>query len=351
MLWDRLKRLFAKTEQDEEEEEEGAGTEVLPDPIYLEPDQNPWGVPVLDLRPITLRLTTMSGNHECAVNSSSFGRDDGTGFIGVEPEIDCVIPVGLRFPIDGVLADGALFLPEVMEHKWAIFYHRGRMIFVRSWTRQVTAIAEVQTHGDFAEIVNVRGTFLAGEASPSITVQTLEFLLRTHVLDLPYPLPLPEGFARDVKAAAVAAFAVAGDLAHFATWHAVPAEPIAKTVRSTSLLHFAVLRGDTAKIRELIQSGVPPGLIAKDGTTPLMLASEKRDREGVSLLLERGADAGAADARGFTALHRAAELGEFEIAELLLRNGASPLAEAGGHTPLSLAKLRGEARLVALLSR
>ncbi len=346
MLWDRLKRFFTDTD-----EENKVGAEALLEPILLEPDQNPWGVPVFDLRPVTLTLTSMSQSAECAANATSFGRDDGTGFIGVAPEIDSVIPVGLRFPIDGVLADGALFLPEVMEHKWAIYYHRGQMIFVRSWTRQVVAIAEVRLDGDFAEITSVRGTFLGGETSPSITVRTLEFLLRTHVLALPYPLPLPEAFAVDVKAAAVAAFGVAGNLAHFATFYPIPPEPIAKPVRSISVLHFAVLRGDTAKIRELLQSGVPPGLAAKDGTTPLMLAAEKRDQEGVALLLDRGADASAADARGFTALHRAAEMGEFEIAELLLLRGASPLAEAGGHTALSLAKLQGEARMVALLSR
>jgi hypothetical protein len=46
----------------------------------------------------------------------------------------------LRFPIDRMLADGVLFSPSAMEHKWAIFYHQRRILCVRSWLRWVHVV-------------------------------------------------------------------------------------------------------------------------------------------------------------------------------------------------------------------
>ena len=116
----------------------------LPQIPWIDAGQNPWGVPVLDVRPVTLCMLSTSTNPQCAVNAISFGGEDGTCFIGVEPEPATSVPAALRYPIDRYLADGALFLPRAMEQKWAIFLHRGRVIFVRSWTRQVTAVADVE---------------------------------------------------------------------------------------------------------------------------------------------------------------------------------------------------------------
>ena len=59
-------------------------------------------------------------------NLLSFGRDDGTGFINSAPVTTQSITTELTFRIAKVLADGALFIPRVMEHKWALYYTRGK---------------------------------------------------------------------------------------------------------------------------------------------------------------------------------------------------------------------------------
>lgn len=82
-----------------------------------------------------------------------------------------------------------------------------------------------------------------------------------------------------------------------------------------------------------------------------MNAVQAKSLEKVSFLLDRGADVDARDGRGFTALHRAAEMGQLDLLVTLLEHGASPELEAEGHTPLSLARARGESAIVARLSR
>lgn len=106
MVWDRLKRWFTP-----DRDKEGARTPEVPQVRWLEPAENPWDVPVLDVRPITLGWLSTTQDPQCAANAMSFTQDDGTGFIGVQPQVTRQIPVRLRFPIDHTLVDGALFIP------------------------------------------------------------------------------------------------------------------------------------------------------------------------------------------------------------------------------------------------
>jgi hypothetical protein len=140
----------------------------------LEPSDNPWGVPVLDVRPVTLTTISTSADRKCAENATSFVQDDGIGFIGIEPPGTRNVTVGLRFPIDRMLADGALFIPTEMEHKWAIYFHRGQLLFIRSWLRQVQAVAFTQSHGDYIEITALRGAFVAPDEESSFSVRVLD---------------------------------------------------------------------------------------------------------------------------------------------------------------------------------
>jgi hypothetical protein len=113
---------------------------------WIDAGDNPWGVRMLDVQPVTLTMLSSSLDPQCAANAVSFGQDDGTSFIGEQPPVSRVVEARLRFPIDRVLADGVLFTPLEMEHKWALFYHGGQIICVRSWLRKVQATAQVEQH-------------------------------------------------------------------------------------------------------------------------------------------------------------------------------------------------------------
>lgn len=375
MLWDKLKHALRRKED---------SAPQSPDISWVEAADNPWGVRVLDVRPLTLTMLSASSDPQCAANVVSFEQDDGIGFIGKGPPVTRSVEANLRFPIDRLLADGVLFMPREMEQKWALFYHRGEIICVRSWLRQVQAIARVGEYQDHVDVTAVRGTLTAEDEDPELTLRLLDYLLRSHALDIVYPAPLPVGMEKEPQAAAAWCMSMFGNRALFATPHQVVRRDPDKPLRTHSLLHIAVARGNAPMIEAKLAAGVPIDLLAGDGlpplhwalacddpaimtllldrgsqvdvrsaegATPLMNAVQSASLEKVTFLLDHGADVNARDRRGFTALHRAAEMGQVDLTRMLLDRGASPNPEAEGRTPRSLAEMRGEAGIVALLSQ
>lgn len=374
MPWNRMKRFFSGREEPEPER---------PAVQWIEASDNGFGVRMLDVRPITQTMILASGVKEHAANAGSFGQDDGTVFIGQEPREERVVEASVRFPVDRVLADGVLFAPQEMEHKWAIFHHGGRIYFVRSWTREVVAVADLVQRDDHVEITSIRGTLAYEDESAEYTARLVDFLLRSHGLRVVHPAPLPppeDGMSPED--AARWCLSMFGRLAWCATWEEVRELAPDRPLRSNSLLHIAVARGDRAGIEEQLAAGVPIDLLATDGlaplhwaltcpdtsimelllergspvdvrsaeeATPLMNAVQEGSVERVSLLLDHGAEIDAQDHRGFTSLHRAAERGHVEIARALLERGGSASIAAEGHTPLSLSEGRGHAEIVKLL--
>ena len=160
-MWDSFRCLFKGKVQGAQD-----GGQQIPDVPWIEAADNPWNVRLLDVRPVTQHMLSTSKNPLFATNAISFLQDDGTGFIGVPPASDRMIPAELRYNVDPCLVEGILFRPEAMEHKWAIFYHGGRILVIRSWLRQVQVVADVASANDYALIHSVRGTFTEDDEPP-----------------------------------------------------------------------------------------------------------------------------------------------------------------------------------------
>jgi ankyrin repeat protein len=89
---------------------------------------------------------------------------------------------------------------------------------------------------------------------------------------------------------------------------------------------------------------------AAQSDTRLADAVKNADTLAVRSLLLKHVDVNAPGADGMTALHWAAELDEIDVASLLVGAGANPKAVTRyGVTPLALACIRGNARLIDLL--
>jgi hypothetical protein len=367
-----FKKFFGKTDKPE------ADTPIL---NWIDASDNPWGIKLLDLRPITQGMLSTSQDPQMAANAVSYNSDDGTSFINQEPESGNEITAEISFPTDPMLAPGVLFIPEVMENKWAIFFHQDTIIFVRSWLRKVIVTAETSQQNGRLYINKIKGLF-SNDDEPELTRSIVKFLLISHVIGEIFPAPLPGNLSSDLKSAGLWAMSTYGNMAHVGTFTANFEGSTQSPIRSHSLLHIAVARNDLNEINLQIEGGIPINILAADGLAPLhwSLASEDlqamqhliklgadpnvRSIEGatpmmnavqsnkvhcLNLLIASGADVNARDNRGFTSLHRAAEMGHAEIVEILLNNNAEPNIEAEGHTPLSLAKGRGEKRIVSLL--
>ncbi len=365
-MWDRIKRALGRK----------------PRVKWIEAADNPWGVRVLDVRPVTQTAQLVSTDRQCAENAVSFSRDDGTSFIGEEPPVARTVEADLRYPVDRLLADGVLYVPYDMDNLRALFFHNGQIIVVDSWTRKVQALARVEAQQDQILVTAVHGVFTAEDEDPQFTVRVLDYLLRSHALGVAFPAPLPAAKEKNPDEAANWCMSAFGNLAHYATPHRIAWENPARPLRTLSMLHIATARGDIPGIEARLEAGVPIDIRTKDGqaplhwslvvegtavmrhligrgspvdlrtdagVTPLMDAARMGSADKASLLLDHGADVNACDRLGYTALHRCAEAGHLDVAKLLLRSGASASVEAEGHTPRSLAEARGHTELATAL--
>jgi ankyrin repeat protein len=121
-----------------------------------------------------------------------------------------------------------------------------------------------------------------------------------------------------------------------------------------SALMPAVMRGDLAAVRALLDRGADPngatGATTGHRMVPLSWAARAGHNEIVDLLVERGADPDRGDTLGFTPLSGAVMAGKVETARRLLAAGADPNGSLnGGMSLLAFAVTRDDKEMVRLL--
>lgn len=348
---------------------------------WIEAADNPYGKRLLDLRPLTQSLLSASPNTQMAENALSYDGEDGTSFIGQTPANAAVIEGRLSYTIDARLQPGVLFTPRRMEHKWAIFFNDDTIRFVHSWMRQVQASARTIQKDNKLIICDITGT-LSDYSSAEFTRSSLHFLLLSHTLGQVTPVPLPPALADSPRLAGLWAFFTYGTMAETGIFEESFRPTVDIPLRSFSLLHVAVAKGDVAEIEKqignglvidcldakghsalhwslshddvtvldkLLSLGADPDCASDEGATPIMNAAQLNRIAHMKTLIKAGGNVNAKDERGFTALHRAAEIGYEPIVAYLLDNGADRTASAQGHTPDTLAELRHHENIVAML--
>jgi ankyrin repeat protein len=130
-----------------------------------------------------------------------------------------------------------------------------------------------------------------------------------------------------------------------------------------SLLEFAIVCGDLAAVKLIIELGEKPTLPADNGFPVLHLAVDRAEestdssrdavKEIIETLIQHGADPNALGMDG-SALHRAAGGGSIDAAQALLKGGAdieSRMLTDGELTPLVFAALMDQPEMVRFLLR
>lgn len=369
-----FKKLFKK-----EKKEETNNEIELP---WINPEENPWGIKLLDLRPITQTMISTSQNQKMAENAISYGGENGATFFGIKPKSDKIIDVNIKISIDKSLQPGVLFTPNTMEHKWAIYFDGEFLIFVRSWLREVIVIAKTTQKNNELFVEKIFGEFTEND-SPEFTKAVLNFLLISHSIGEVVPAPLPKELEASLKGVGIWAFSTYGNMAQVGTFDENYIPKTDKPLRSHSLLHIAVAQGNLKEIENqvkkgaelnglagdglaplhwsiasetigsmqiLLKLGANPNSITDEGATPIMNASQSNKIDKLNLLIKSGATINFKDKRGFTALHRASEMGHIEIVKILLANGADKSIETEGHTALSLATITKQNEIAKLLN-
>ena len=106
--------------------------------------------------------------------------------------------------------------------------------------------------------------------------------------------------------------------------------------------------GDTARLAEAVDAGIPANLTNSAGDSLLILAAYHDHPETVRALIERGADTARVNDRGQTALGAAVFRRSERTVELLLDAGADPAL--GGRSALDIARYFDLTEMVTLLT-
>lgn len=107
--------------------------------------------------------------------------------------------------------------------------------------------------------------------------------------------------------------------------------------------------GETERLAQMIDGGVPVNLTNAAGDSALILAAYRDHPETVRMLLAHGADTERVNDRGQTALGAAVFRQSSDIVIALLDAGADP--HGGGRTALEVAEFFGLAQMSELLLR
>jgi ankyrin repeat protein len=114
----------------------------------------------------------------------------------------------------------------------------------------------------------------------------------------------------------------------------------------------AAMRGDTAKVRQLLKQGADVNAAQGDGMTALHWAAQRGDLDEAKMLLYAGARLEASTRNGsYTPLHVASRVGKVSVIKALLQAGANANAatSSGGATPLHFAAGQGNPDAITAL--
>lgn len=184
--------------------------------IWHEPgDDNPFGIRVLDIRPLTHTLVSTAQNPDIA---ESFGRQrysDGRDLIDAKIESPETVSCALRFPHNGAPLEGIVFKAKSMESKWDIYIYDSVFLFARSWTGDLVYRAWAEVGDDAIAISKIQ----ASANNAEIAARAVYFLLGSHAMGRVLPHPLTTDLSpEETHQIALWSFSVFGNRACYATF-------------------------------------------------------------------------------------------------------------------------------------
>jgi hypothetical protein len=173
---------------------------------WIPPDQNPFGVDLLDCRLLAQSMTSTTKDREVATTFLALRASSGEENRGRSPENAKTYTCDLQYPHSGEAPDGPLFKAKEMEDKWDIYLYDGQLYFDRSWTGLLIYRAAIVFHSQTANVVAVEAPGELVEGDASYPVAAVDYLIRSHLYHLAVPHPLPRDMGRNPRELALFSF-------------------------------------------------------------------------------------------------------------------------------------------------
>lgn len=176
---------------------------------------NPFLVDGFDCYGFVSSMLSTTKDPDIATSFVSLRSADGQTIRGSLPEDSVEIPCSLSYEFGGEMVDGILFKSAVMEEKWDIYLYDGRVYFCRSWTGSLALVAEIKPIDKSLRVTRI---WASRSEEPTLVVQQLDYLIKSHLYKLRVPHPLPLDLQNEPKAVALYSFSQYGRICCFGTF-------------------------------------------------------------------------------------------------------------------------------------
>ena len=295
MEW--LKRIFSGSKENTPSDS-GDSPKTGPPASWLQADDpaNPFGVPLVDMTG-NLQLTSFSQDQNAATTAISWrpGQQARLSPSRLGDGVEC----DLRYPIDGVLPDGMLFIPGAMEDKWVIAWRDGAVVMARSWSGETQVTADGRIENNELRLSRIYADDSISGFGDVTTV--VDWIMRSHAMDEKLPLPVDQETAEMLADVPVMAMGAFGHRLFCAgVGYVLP--PAEGCLCSDGDMAAAVYANDPVLVRKFASDEAWRSRTSAGGSPPLVLASQLGYTDLCQLMLDLGADIEARNSRGGTAL-------------------------------------------------
>jgi hypothetical protein len=194
--------------------------------VWLEPDQNPFGLRVLDCHPFSTSMISTTKDPAIAARFSQLRTATGEVHRGRSPDDAIVIPCDLRYPFSDEPHDGPLFAAQQMEDKWDIYLHDGHLYFARSWTGDLVFRAAIAFKEGKAIVSRVEANQAKVMDDAALAVRSVDFLVKTHLFRIEAPHPFRPDLPDDKRSLALYSFSEYGRWAFYGSFEDTTKVPL-----------------------------------------------------------------------------------------------------------------------------
>ncbi len=181
--------------------------ELLSTAKWVNGAESPFGVDILDCRPVVLGLASFTADPAIASRFTELRSSLGAEFRGKRPKDARSVRCNLNYPRQSRFKEGPLSKAQVMEDRWDIYMYDGCLYFARSWSGDLIFLATISFGEQLAHIDEIE---TASSDEDEFVIRQVDFLIQNHIFGLEMPHPLPSGLGRDPQRLAVYSFQLYG---------------------------------------------------------------------------------------------------------------------------------------------